>query len=193
MSTKLRWTTRDLDIFPQPLDDTRYEIISGDLKVSRQPHIEHQRVCGWVWDALNRWSLQTRSGEALFAPGIIFADDDNVAPDVVWASVHRLRDIAGDDGKLHAAPELVVEVLSPGDDNAHRDREAKLSLYSRQGVSEYWIVDWIARSVDVFQRDAATGGLRFITRLGREHTLKSPLLPGFALNLTQLFSLPNSG
>jgi len=46
MSTKLRWTTRDLDVFPQPLDDTRYEIIGGDLKVSRQPHIERQRVCG---------------------------------------------------------------------------------------------------------------------------------------------------
>ena len=53
------------------------------------------------------------------------------------------------------APELIVEVLSPGDQNEQRDREVKLKLYSRYGVQEYWIVNWQLRSIDVYRRDEA--------------------------------------
>jgi Uma2 family endonuclease len=53
------------------------------------------------------------------------------------------------DGKLYAAPDLVVEVLSPGRENEERDRETKLTLYSRRGVLEYWIVDRFTRRVEV--------------------------------------------
>jgi len=48
------------------------------------------------------------------APGVIFAEDNNVAPDVVWVSRSRLRTALGADSKLHSAPESAVEVLSPG-------------------------------------------------------------------------------
>ncbi|HBY76579.1 MAG TPA: hypothetical protein DEG47_06160, partial [Cyanobacteria bacterium UBA11148] len=44
-------------------------------------------------------------------------------------------------GHLTAAPELIVEVLSPGVENVRRDQEVKLKLYSSRGVQEYWIVN----------------------------------------------------
>src|SRR5204863_1423112 len=149
MSTTLRWTTADLDLFPDPLDDTRYECFDGELYVSRQPSVEHQYTCNQVATRLTTWSEATGGGIVLPAPGVIFAEDDNVAPDVVWVSTARLDRIVGADRKLHAAPELMVEVLSPGAANERRDREAKLRLYTRQGVEEYWIVDEVARLVDV--------------------------------------------
>ena len=62
------------------------------------------------------------------APGLIFADDDDVAPDVVWISRERLAGTLDQTGHLHTAPELVVEVLSPGSVNERRDREVKLKL-----------------------------------------------------------------
>ena len=55
---------------------------------------------------------------------------------MVWISRERFAAALEPDGKLHAAPDLVVEVLSPGSTNERRDRQAKLKLYSRRGVRE---------------------------------------------------------
>jgi hypothetical protein len=57
--------------------------------MSRQPHWHHQRACVKICTALEAWSVQTGAGEANLAPGVIFADDDDVAPDVVWISHTR--------------------------------------------------------------------------------------------------------
>ena len=51
------------------------------------------------------------------------------------------------DGQFSVAPDLVVEIFSPGAVNERRDRELKLNLYSRQGGREYWIADWQRRGV----------------------------------------------
>lgn len=181
-----RWTITDLDRFPDT--EYRYEIIDGALHVSKQPHWHHQFVSGQVFAFLQAWSASTGSGIALPAPGIIFADDEAVAPDVVWISQTRFTTSAGADGKLHAAPELVVEVLSPGSANAERDRTDKLALYDRRGVLEYWIVDWRQRQVEIYRR--TQDGLPLIDVLNSQDTLTSPLLPGFTVLVDQLFAHP---
>ncbi len=66
---------------------------------------------------LKEWAKKNHLGVAIFTPGIIFANDDDVVPDVVWISHERMATAFEPDGKLHSSPELVVEVLSPGDDN----------------------------------------------------------------------------
>jgi Uma2 family endonuclease len=178
----VRWTSADLEALPD--DGQRYEIIAGELYVSKQPEWHHQLACTRIGAVLHAWSQQTGAGAANSAPGVIFADDDDVASDVVWVSAARLATILRDDGHLHGAPELVVEVLSPGSANERRDREAKLNLYSRRGVDEYWIVDWRAHTVEIFRRDGpalAPAGM-----LSGEATLTSPLLPGFAALLREI-------
>lgn len=129
--------------------------------------------------------MQTGAGEANLAPGVIFAEDDDVAPDVIWISHTRRVTALGPDGHLHAAPELVVEILSPGTTNERRDREAKLKLYSRRGVLEYWIVDWRTQQVEVYRREELA--LRLVATLYTTDTLTSPLLPGFACEGATLF------
>lgn len=183
MTTTLRWTSADLETLPD--NEKRYEIIDGELHVSKQPHWYHQSICLRIASLLEKWSKNSDVGEANFAPGVIFADDEDVAPDVVWISRDRLAASLAPDGKLHAAPELVVEVLSPGSLNERRDREAKLKLYSRRGVHEYWIVDWRARQIEVYRRERQA--LRLIATLYEADTLQTPLLPGFALSIATLF------
>jgi Uma2 family endonuclease len=181
-----RMTTADLDAVPDPLDGRRYEIIDGELHVTKQPDWEHQLTCGQTYSLLQHWSARTGAGVANLAPGLLFAEDDNVAPDVVWVSRERLPAIRRPDGKLHAAPDLVVEVLSPGPVNERRDRDFKLKLYSRQGAREYWILDWQQRQMEVFRRDQAA--LTLVATLYEQDTLESPLLPGFSCRVGDLFS-----
>src|SRR6266496_1692626 len=151
MSTSLRYTTADLEGLPT-IDGVRYEIIDGELYVSKQPDWHHQLACTRIAVELGQWSHEAKNGVTLYAPGVIFAEDDNVAPDVVWLSRERLEAIADEQGHLRAAPELVVEVLSPGSTNERRDRELKLKLYSRQGVREYWLVDCQLQTLQVYRR-----------------------------------------
>jgi Uma2 family endonuclease len=183
MSTARRWTSADLAVLPD--DGKRYEIIDGELYISQQPHWYHQRACGKIAAALDAWSRQTGAGAANVAPGVIFAEDDDVAPDVVWISQARRATALGPEGHLHAAPELVVEVLSPGGANERRDREVKLKLYSRRGVLEYWIVDWRTQQIEVYWREQLA--LRLVATLYPTDTLTSPLLPGFAYQVAALF------
>ena len=184
MGISLRWTSADLELMPD--DGKRYEIINGELYVSKQPHWHHQFTTGVIFTHLFEWSTQTGMGLPNLAPGLIFADDDDVVPDVVWASTARLADALEGDGKLHAAPELAVEVLSPGVSNQRRDREAKLKLYSRRGVAGYWLIDWRARTIEVYRRDGAA--LVPAETFSGDAVLTSPLLPGFAAPLPRIFA-----
>jgi len=120
------------------------------------------------------------------APGLIFDDDDDVAPDVVWISRQRLATSLQSDGKLHNAPELAIEVLSPGRANEKRDRELKLKLYSRRGVLEYWVVDWQLRSLEVYRRKQAV--LVLASTLYETDILESPVLLGFCCQVSELFN-----
>lgn len=180
-----RWKVSDLELMPD--NGTRYEIIDGELFMSKQPHWHHQETCVKIATTLNEWSAQTGLGHVSFAPGLIFSDEDAVAPDVVWISRERFEALMDEAGHLTGAPELVVEVLSPGLLNERRDREAKLKLYALRGVQEYWIADWRLKTVEVYRRQEAT--LRLVGTFLEDDKLTSPLLPGFHCRVATLFPL----
>jgi Uma2 family endonuclease len=179
-----RFTSADLERMPD-IPGVRYEIIDGDLFVSRQPVEAHQYVCTVLGGEFHIWNKQARTGITLQVPGLVFSEDDDVIPDLVWIS-HERRAVALDaKGHYAIAPELVVEVLSPGSINERRDREQKLNLYSRQGVQEYWIVDPREHLVEVYRR--AADGLRLETTLRDGDDITSPLFPGFACPVSSLW------
>ncbi|WP_193197239.1 Uma2 family endonuclease [Nostoc sp. MG11] len=184
ISERVRWTTADLELFPD--NGNRYEIIDGDLFVTKAPHWNHQKTCVRICTALDIWSQATSLGQVVPAPGIIFGDNDNVIPDIVWASSERLSLLLDEAGHLTAAPELVVEVLSPGSENEKRDKELKLKLYSSGGVKEYWIVDWRKQQVEVYRREQ--GSLKLVATLFKGDELNSPLLPDFTCAIAPWFT-----
>ena len=181
----LRWTTRDLDAMPDDGGWKRYEIIDGDLYVTRAPHIRHQGTGGNIHVELAIWSRQTQLGQAFQTPGVIFTPNDAVIPDVIWISRDRLASGIDNAGHLIVAPELIVEILSPGDLNEQRDKEVKLKLYSLHGVQEYWIVNWQMKTLEVYRR--AEAQLQLVGTVLEGDTLTSPLLPGFNMLVEQIF------
>jgi Uma2 family endonuclease len=180
-----RWTINDLERLP---DNAwlSYEIIDGELFISKSPHLRHQRACGKILRPLDDWSEPNGIGEAFLNPEIIFSDADMVIPDVIWISNDRLAEVLDDSGHLTGAPELVVEVLSPGRENERRDKEAKLMLYSKKGVQEYWIAQWELQQVEVYRRGVE--GLELIETLKDDDELSSPLMPGFNCAVTLFFN-----
>ncbi|MBF2034460.1 MAG: Uma2 family endonuclease [Leptolyngbyaceae cyanobacterium T60_A2020_046] len=180
----VRWTVQDIEALPDN-EGIRYEIIDGELFVTRSPHHKHQQTTGRIFAVLDNWSLVSGLGEASIMPGLVFSDCDNVIPDVIWISNGRLAHFQDEAGHFRGAPELIVEVLSPGKPNEDRDRRAKLKLYSVKGVQEYWIVDRIVQQVEVYRRNQAQ--LALVETLLAEETLTSPLLPGFTCTVAQFF------
>ena len=185
VSNPIRWTIRDLDAMPDDGGWKRYEIIDGELFVTRAPHIRHQGTGGNIHFELERWSRQDRLGKAFQTPGVIFTPTDAVIPDVVWISRERLASGIDGAGHLTVAPELIIEVLSPGELNEQRDREVKLKLYSQHGVQEYWIVNWQLKTLEIYRRQTAQ--LQLVATLLEHDSLTSPLLPGFSAPMAQIF------
>jgi Uma2 family endonuclease len=70
--------------------------------------------------------------------------------------------------------------------NSRGDREARLKLYSRRGVLEYWIVNWQERYIEVYRRENAA--LKLQSTLYENDSLQSPNLPGFDCQVKQIFS-----
>ena len=183
ISEQVRWTVSDLEGFPD--NGNRYEIIDGDLFVTRAPHLDHQDSAGLLYAALLHWSLQSKLGKPFLAPGVIFSAEDAVIPDLIWISHERKSKTVDVAGHLTAAPELIVEVLSGTAKDKKRDQETKLKLYSVQGVLEYWIVDREAQTITVYRRDG--GVLKKVLTLFESDRLTSPLLPGFSCAISTMF------
>jgi len=83
-------------------------------------------------------------------------------------------------------PDLAVEVRSPS--TWRYDIGAKKAGYERLGLRELWLVDTAAEAVLAFRRSwAAAEAFDIALELDRSRELTSPLLPGFALVLGELF------
>jgi Uma2 family endonuclease len=136
--------------------------------------------------ALSNWVAEYQQGEVITTPGLIFADEDNVIPDLVWISDEKIATNIDQSGHLTTAPELAVEVLSQTLQDISRDRQAKLKLYSRVGVHEHWIIDWQKQEVEIYRRSQAR--LQLVCTLFSEDVLTSPLFPEFSQQVAQIFN-----
>lgn len=184
MSVQRRYTSRDLDLLPD-IEGIRYEIIDGELHVSKAPGLKHQYPCVELITALHIWCKTVGYGRVYGTPGLVFSDDDDVIPDLVWITSERLSAGRDASGHITVGPELAIEVLSPGSANERRDRVAKLALYSRRGIDEYWIVDWRRHTVEVFRR--AGDELTLVATLKDGDRVTSPLLPDFEIPVADLW------
>jgi Uma2 family endonuclease len=187
MSVSRRWTVADLEQI-EPKYGDRYEIINGELYVAHAPSGHHQYACDELQFALRGWSHETGLGMPFSASGLVFDPENDVIPDILWMSAARLEVAFDRAGHFVVAPELVVEVLSPGSKNERRDRQVKLDLYSQRGVGEYWIVDVRRREVLVYR--SGEGGLTLTSTLTGDDVLESPQLAGFSLPVARLWAPP---
>src|ERR1051325_3031406 len=148
MTTQIRplLTIADLEALPE--SDEQYELIDGDLLVSRAPHIVHQFAISNLLYALKDYLNRNPIGRVVPEPGVVLSENDSVRPDIAYLTNERFMEILSG-GKLYGPPDLIVEILSAGAENERRDRNVKRRLYGKYGVKEYWIVDWHASQVEV--------------------------------------------
>jgi Uma2 family endonuclease len=182
-ASSLRLTNADVESMPE--DGNRYELIDGELHVSSAPGFIHQTVLTRIVLAVGNYLAEHPIGVVVPGVGVIFDEYNGVIPDLVIASNERIRKaLAG--GRFRKAPEVAIEILSPGTSNQRRDRHVKLALYAARGVDEYWIVDPENRSVEIHRRDAA-GLLAFNSCILQNDELNCGLLPGFSVRIDTLF------
>ncbi|NJL05881.1 MAG: Uma2 family endonuclease [Chloroflexaceae bacterium] len=180
------WTVAEVALLNVP-DDTDVELLEGVLTMATRPHWSHQQIVGYLTWLLQSWIRQGGGhGTAIPEPGVIFDPNTALIPNVVWISAARVAAVLHSDGKLHGAPDLVIEVLSGGAESSQRDREAKREVYARAGVQEYWIVDRFTQTIEVY-RHTDVGPLTLALTATTASTLTSPLLPGLVCRVAEVF------
>jgi Uma2 family endonuclease len=167
-------TIEDLDACPD--DGNRYELIGGELLVSRAPGIPHQRVLHNLQFQFGLYLSENPIGILVPGVGAIFSQHDAVIPDLVFV-LNEHWDSVTTETALKGPPDLAIEILSPGAENRRRDLFLKRQLYAKYGVAEYWLVDPKGRSIHVYRRSG--GKLEAITTLVDGDRITSPLLPEF--------------
>ena len=166
-----------------PDDGKRYEIIDGDLCVSFPPPVNHQVMIGNLLFALSSFVKSQALGEVILGPVEVYFSDTNIAqPDLIFIN-HARRHIVKPT-KVKGAPDLVIEVLSPGTEK--RDRTIKRRMYAQFGVCEYWMAKAKTATVAILRlRD---GKLVPAAHLGKSDVLTSLLFPGLEIPLAEIFN-----
>ena len=175
-------TIEDLEALPD--DGNRYELFEGELFASRAPSLSHQRVLMNIAALIRIYLEQNPIGEVLPTPGVIFDNYNSAIPDIVFISNQQIDNI-GSDERIYEAPELVIEIVSPGKENARRDREVKRQVYGKHGVKEYWIADPVNKSLEIYRLKRRN--LALAETLMDEDDVTSSVLPGFKCKARQFF------
>jgi Uma2 family endonuclease len=134
-----------------PSDLNHYELLNGRIIMNPPAGYPHGAGDSRVMHLLTTFVFPRNLGQVFgSSQGFDLPSGDTVEPDASY--IARARWEAGPapvPGKfLRIVPDLVVEILSPG--NRSRDRGEKKAIYERNGVREYWLVDLEARELTLF-------------------------------------------
>jgi Uma2 family endonuclease len=163
-------------------EGTRAQLIDGELVMSPSPTPYHQTILGRINVVFREYIEARNLGVVFFAPLDVYLGETEVyQPDLLYISNERLGIIG--ETKIEGAPDLVVEILSPT--TAYYDLKHKKEIYASTGVKEYWIVDPIEKSVEVFENEG--GEFRRAVRALRQGVVSSKLLKELQVSLDRLF------
>jgi len=184
LEKKGKMTWREFHEMEFPDDDLFiYELINGILVKKSAPKPIHQLLSQRIEYVLENFLRQTPLGQYFHAPIDVFFDEYNaVQPDICFLTTERSFLIDLNEGIL-GAPDLIVEILSPG--SLRFDRGTKKDLYERFAVKEYWIVDPNNRAVEVYVMRENAYAVHDIFEA--EGKITSTVLPGFELEINELF------
>ncbi|MBI1874838.1 MAG: Uma2 family endonuclease [Acidobacteria bacterium] len=173
------------EYFGEPETTNPRELVWGILREPPAPGFEHQTIVTHLGSLLDRHARRLGIGAVVVSPIDVVLDEKRklvVQPDVVFISKPRLSTVVVGN-RVRGAPDLVVEVFSPG--CAWRDRDVKLRWYSRYGVQEYWLVDPIGHEITVVALRSRSHRRRSIYAAGE--AVRSRVLPALNLPVSRVF------
>ena len=175
------------DYFSWKFED-RVELIKGKIfSMSPAPSRKHQEISQFISNEVYNF-LKNQPCKVFSAPFDVRLQrikDDKKVHNVVQPDICVICDLSKlDDRGCSGAPELIIEILSPG--NTKKEMKYKFELYEEAGVEEYWIVDPTEKTV--LQYIFSNGQLSNHRPLIEEDDLHSSVLKGFSLELQEVFA-----
>ena len=122
------------------------EVVQGEIRKMPPNEWNHARIIEELARQL-RARLDTQSVFVVTSVFGLVIRRDPLTTRVPDLAVFVRNQIVEQEGYIHSAPELVVEVLSPA--NTRAERSEKLKDYERLGVPEVWVVSPEAQTVEV--------------------------------------------
>lgn len=164
------------------------ELNDGCLEVLPMPTPLHQAIVGLLFELLQNFLRREGLGRAFFAPmPVRLWPGQYREPDLVVLLSSRLQQLL--ENGLTTQPEgadLVMEVVSPGEESRRRDLVEKRSLYARAGIAEYWIVDPERQTITILALE--NDAYRLHGEFGSSSTASSLLLKGFDVKVADVFN-----
>jgi Uma2 family endonuclease len=180
------WTERDY----LALDTNRLiELTDGYLEVLPMPTLLHQLIVDYLHALLKAHIKTGIGGLVVFAPlPVRFRPDLYREPDIVYLCPDRVT--AMGTAKYPRGADLVIEVVSEGDEARERDYNSKRAIYAEHGVREYWIVDPQLQKICVLSLDESTKTYdeHGVFKTGQRAT--SDLFGEFSVAVDDVFSQP---
>ena len=168
----------------------RVELIKGKIfKMSPAPSTRHQQISGNLhWEM--RAFFQNHYCQMFYAPFDVRLprQDQKVTDQKIYTVVQPDLCIICDESKLDergclGAPDLIVEILSPG--NSKTEMLNKFELYQESGVREYWLVEPSQNAVLIYVLDE-TG--KYVGLQPAVESVQSSIFPELKIDLGQIFN-----
>ena len=138
MTTLLRPPGTMQEIYQSLPESTPVQLINNQLVLWLTPKDIHHKIKGKLLFSINKFIAENNLGKIRIAPSDVYLNEENIyQPDIYFISQQNLSGFQ-EDG-FHGAPDLVIEILSPGTEK--HDKTYKLKVYEACGVREYWLVN----------------------------------------------------
>jgi Uma2 family endonuclease len=159
------------------------ELSDGCLEVLPMPTLFHQQIVEYLYELFKAFLAIHSLGKVIFAPLPVHLWSGKFRePDIIFFRWDRVKDV-------HGQPEgadLVVEVVSEGEENRKRDLVTKRQEYAAAGIAEYWIVDPQEKQITVLVLEGETYREHGVFGPGAAAT--SVLLSGFTASVDAVFA-----
>lgn len=167
-----------------PESNERYELVAGELVPKVLSQTPHSRCCKRLLRILDDWCEETGNGEVNpnWAIALKRHGRDWVPiTDLTYVSYQRLPERWDEEGPCPVPPELVVEIISPG--QTFGAVTEKATNYLVAGIDSVWVVDTKARIITVFAANSLPKTFR------GEEAIQEPLLPKLRLTAEQVLGV----
>ncbi|GIX41353.1 MAG: restriction endonuclease [Leptospiraceae bacterium] len=183
MLLKQKKTYEDYKNLPE---GTLAQLIDGEIIMSPAPNTLHQKIILKISTLIfKQLEEELKLGYVFISPiDVYFNKTEVYQPDIIFISKENASIIK--EQMIEGAPDLVIEVLSPN--NAYYDLKYKKNKYAEFGVKEYWIVDPIEKSIEVYINQNKEFILKNKAVLNFQTEISSVLFNKFKIDLKYIFT-----
>ena len=177
------YTLEEFWALPEPPDHSKLELIAGVLYMTPPPGYPHDAAVSRLNRLLSKYLLDAEDPGTLYVPRAAIWTSRNtyLEPDLFYVSAETEAKL---EPNHRTTADLVIEVISPG--SAIYDRNTKADTYAALEVKELWLVDEVAKAVEI--RKLSEGRFPPAHSLEQGEQVRSQVLPAIVFDVHDVFS-----